>query len=130
VAVLATGMLPWASSGQRVRSGVELARVVRDVSWAHSPMIRVVLTLVALVPIIVTGGIVADLLDHPLIARTLVIAAGVVAVVAAVVVSTSSLHAEIGRTAGLLVGVLAIAAGAWPAGTRKERGGRQPGRFR
>ena len=123
LAVLATGLLPWAASGRRVRTGIELARVVRDVSWAHSAVIRFVLASAVLLPIIVVVGIAADLLDRPLIARTLVIAAGVVAVVAAAVVSTSSLHPEIGRTAGLVAGLFAIAVGAWPAGIRKDRRG-------
>ena len=110
---VALGVLPWATIGQRTRSGYSLARAVWGAGLADERGLLAV-SLLPLVPLVAVGGLgLLQIRRGRMAATVLVASAGLVVALAALVVRRAPVQAEPGTAVALVGGILvgAVAAG-------------------
>ena len=122
VAVAASFLLPWASSGQAVRSGFDLARTVDVLGLADDPPLRALLVGVWLTPMLAGLAWTAAALARDRVVGALAVLAGGLAVAAGgVVLTAGAVSAEVGCWAGMVAGLAGLAGGTWAATTTARR---------
>jgi peptidoglycan/LPS O-acetylase OafA/YrhL len=101
--------LPWARTGRRQRTGIDLVRVSRTLHLAtHGPG-RLLLLAVTITPIVLAAGWLAWALRRRTAARIAAASTGAVAVVAAIAIASSSMPAAYGAAIGAVLGTLTVA---------------------
>ena len=108
-------MLPWAKTGRRTRTGVDLVRVSRSLHLATRAPAKVLLVAVCATPFLLAAGWIAWAANRAGPARLLTALTGTVAIAAALALMTSSLHTAFGAVAGGTLGgaTLLLAVGHW-----------------
>jgi uncharacterized membrane protein len=112
---LLTSLLPWAHTGRRSRTGVELVRLSRSLHLATRTPAKFLLVAVCAAPLVLAGGWVAWAANRGVMARILSAVTGAVAVAGAIGIATSSLSAAFGAVlgGGLGCATVVIAMGHW-----------------
>lgn len=112
--VAAAGFLPWSRTGRsgRSRSGIELARALREVGLAPGGWRGLLFVLFLFTPLLAAGVWIAALTGRRLLVALLGAAAGGLGVAAALLLRDSTLRVEKAVDAALAAGILAIAGAA------------------
>lgn len=122
VAVAGSFLLPWARSGQAVRSGFALARTVDVLGLADAAPLRALLVGVWLTPMLAGLAWTAAVLGRSRAAGLLAALAGALGFAAgAVVLASSGVTVQAGCGAGMVAGVAAFVGGALAASTGRPR---------
>jgi hypothetical protein len=105
---LLTSLLPWARTGRRSRTGVDLVRVSRTLHLAtHGPS-HVLLIAVEVTPLLLAAGWIAWAAKGNVVARIAAAATGAIAIAAGVAIFTSSLPASFGPGVALVIGAATL----------------------
>ena len=119
VAVAASLLLPWATSGHRTRSGFALARSVHAAGMASGLSGRTLALGVTIVPGLAGLAAVSALRRAPALSSIAAVLTGAAIVVVGAVVVRSSLHREVGPGVAIALGLVSVAAGLGGALSRR-----------
>ncbi|MBI4728494.1 MAG: hypothetical protein HY775_03215 [Acidobacteria bacterium] len=121
MACLGAAFLPWLRAGGARRDAFGLASAAATVGALEGWPLRLVRTIVALLPLLVAATWTAGALRRPVGVASLGAAIGILSFVAGLLVSVS-IRVEAGPVAGMGAGAAAVAGSAWLI--RHERGAR------
>ena len=108
-------LLPWASSGQAVRSGYEVVRVARSSGAVPALLGVLAVAGMALLPVLAGGAVAGGALRRARLVGILAVMAGSTSTLAALAVHLAPLGAEAGLWAATVTGPAVTAAGVWAA---------------
>lgn len=120
VAAAVAPLLPFATSGSRVRSGYELVRTAASAGVLEGTVGRTAIVALAALPLLAAGAFAAASLRRPVVVATLAVMAGLVAGGVGLAVRLAPVTAEAGTSVAMAAGLCCLGT----AGALAARGGR------